>query len=212
MKTEESKLVEVVKREEKLFACIKCGTKHGPKKCPAFMKECENCRKKGHLKKMCRTKTGDKKKFLKKEQKTLTKEDEELQELTRLVQNGWPKNVYEVKKTMRHFWNYREEIAQYEGILCKGERVIIPKKLQQQVLKSIHEGHLGIQSCLKRARELVYWTQMNNDVKNMINKCSICQSRQRDTQPEPTISRGIPNRPWQTVSTDMFYFNNNEYR
>ncbi|GLV46476.1 hypothetical protein CBL_20806 [Carabus blaptoides fortunei] len=61
---------------------------------------------------------------------TLTKEDEEFQELTKLVQNGWPKNVNEIKKTVHHYWNYREEIAQYEGIFCKGERVMLPKKMQ----------------------------------------------------------------------------------
>lgn len=37
-------------------ACRKCGSKHEPKRCPAYGKECRKCKKRNHFAKHCRTK------------------------------------------------------------------------------------------------------------------------------------------------------------
>lgn len=52
--------------------------------------------------------------------------------------------------------NYRDEISVVEGILFKGERLIVPTSLRAEMLKLIHEGHLGIESCRRRAREVLF--------------------------------------------------------
>ena len=36
--------------------CYNCGSKHPPKHCPAFGKECYHCKKKNHFSNMCRSK------------------------------------------------------------------------------------------------------------------------------------------------------------
>ena len=38
------------------FDCKRCGRKHGPKQCPAYGKECNKCKKKGHFAEQCRSK------------------------------------------------------------------------------------------------------------------------------------------------------------
>ena len=55
-----------------------------------------------------------------------------------------------------------------------------PKTLQGDILKKIHEGHLGIEKCQARARQLIYWPNINNDIKNYTGQCGTCQ-RHRHT-------------------------------
>ena len=45
-----------------------------------------------------------------------------------------------VQKTVP-FWNFRDEIVVINGVLLKGNRVIIPKNMQEEVLMKIHTGH-----------------------------------------------------------------------
>ena len=44
----------VAKRKE--FLCTRCGTKHLPKSCPAYKKDCNKCGKSGYFAKVCRNK------------------------------------------------------------------------------------------------------------------------------------------------------------
>lgn len=41
---------------------------------------------------------------------------------------------------------------------------MVPLSLKPQMLKRIHEGHLGIVKCRRRARELLYWPNMHCDI------------------------------------------------
>jgi hypothetical protein len=38
----------------------------------------------------------------------------------------------------------RQELSCFEGILLRVDRIVIPSKLQQSILKLAHETHLGI--------------------------------------------------------------------
>ena len=60
-----------------------------------------------------------------------------------------------------------------------------------------HAGHLGINSTLRRARDLLYWPGMSTDVCNYVETCGVCASTPVKQPPEPVISRDVPQRPWQ---------------
>ena len=68
----ENKSAEELRQERKLFNkkskapsggrtkdqydCMRCGRKHGPKQCPAYGKESNKCKRKGHFAEQCRSK------------------------------------------------------------------------------------------------------------------------------------------------------------
>ena len=56
----------------------------------------------------------------------ITKQDETMQILCDLVQNGWPNNKLELPICVRSFWNVRNDIFLVDGILMKENRLIIP--------------------------------------------------------------------------------------
>ena len=52
-----------------------------------------------------------------------------------------------------------------EGIVFKGDRVIIPVSMRTEIMEQLHSGHIGIQGTLRRARDLIYWPGISNDIK-----------------------------------------------
>ena len=67
------------------------------------------------------------------------------------------------------------------GILMKNSKVLIPETLKQKYLSQIHQGHQGIKACRSRAREFVFWVNINEDLKELVEKCDLCQSQQNST-------------------------------
>ena len=61
-----------------------------------------------------------------------------------------------------------------DNVLLYSERVLIPKKLQNRILRDFHTGHLGINRMESLMRSYVYWPKMDNDIRDMIEKCKGC--------------------------------------
>ena len=75
------------------------------------------------------------------------------------------------------------------------------------MLQKVHEGHLGVESCLRRAREVFYWPLMSSEIKDYVSNCSVCNAVQPSQAREPLIVHEIPKQPWGKVATDLFSFN-----
>ena len=124
-------------------------------------------------------------------------------------QNGWPSN----KNLHYKFQPYRkvsDDLCYHRGLLMKGNRLVIPLSLQRDILERIHEGHQGIVKCRERAKTSVWWPGMSKDIELFIGKCDKC-AEFRTNQTEPLIPSELPERPWQKVGTDLFFFKNNNY-
>jgi hypothetical protein len=39
----------------------------------------------------------------------------------------------------------------------KGEKIVIPTSLRDEMLRRLHESHLGIEKTKKLARDFMYW-------------------------------------------------------
>ncbi|XP_014674912.1 PREDICTED: uncharacterized protein K02A2.6-like [Priapulus caudatus] len=72
------------------------------------------------------------------------------------------------------------------------------------MLDRIHSSHLGVEKCQRRARDILFWPSMNDQIKELVSRCDICLSFRNKQQKEPLKSHAIPQRPWQKVATDLF--------
>ena len=143
--------------------------------------------------------------------KVETQKDPDLQQLKTVVMDGWPHIKDETPTETRSYWNYRDEISCYEGLMFKGDRIIVPHSLRPEILHRIHEGHFGIDKCRARARGAVFWPSINGAIDEMISQCSTCLKHQRSNQREPLIPQEVPERPWATVAADIFYYKGRDY-
>ena len=129
------------------------------------------------------------------------KKDEDLLFLRDMVVRGWPSNL---PATILPYWIYKDELACYNGVLLKGDRVVIPSSLVFQVLQDIHRGHLGIEKSRLQARRCVFWPNMNLDISNITSQCSTCQTY---AGPQPKhYSYNM-----QYVGTDIFEYRGVNY-
>ena len=140
-----------------------------------------------------------------------TNADPELSALSEIVYQGWPDNQQMIPKLLRKYWSYRDELSIENGLIMKGQRIIIPKDQRPEILEKLHEAHQGIVKCQLRAKGCVFWHNINHDIEEMTKSCSVCQSHGKSQPPEPMKSHEIPSRPWQTVATDIFFLCENEY-
>ena len=74
------------------------------------------------------------------------------------------------------------------------------------MLQKIHANHLGTESHMYMARELLFWNGMCKAIKDMCENCTTCTEYDRSAPPEPMKSLPIPTRPCQIVSQDLFYY------
>ena len=90
-----------------------------------------------------------------------TKKDAEFQQLHTVVIDGWLQTRLETPIEVRPYWIYRDEISCYDGLMFKGNRVIVPHVLRPEILDCIHAAHLGIEKCKARARgsSLLAWNE-----------------------------------------------------
>lgn len=140
-----------------------------------------------------------------------TKEDEELSELHQVILSGWPTARSQVPVKLEKYWNYREELTLAQGVILKGQKILVPGSLRGEMLEKLHEGHLGITKTLMRAREVLFWPGMSADVTEKIKQCSVCLESRPSQQPEPLKSHEIPPLPWAKVGTDLMYKNGRNY-
>ncbi|XP_023815343.1 uncharacterized protein K02A2.6-like isoform X2 [Oryzias latipes] len=105
----------------------------------------------------------------------------------------------------------KDELSTQDGLVFKGERVVIPDALQAEITQRIHSTHIGTEGCLRRARDCIYWHGMNGHIKKYIAKCDICRKVDAKQQKETLRPHELTDRPWTKVGTDLFNFDGREY-
>ena len=140
-----------------------------------------------------------------------TEADESLQVLKAVIQKGWPEHKSNLPSIISPFFNMRDELSIQDSLIFKGERVVVPRASRSELLKRIHSSHLGVNGCLKRARECVYWPGMTADIKNHVSTCEACREHERSQAKETIMSPETPARPWQRVAADLFEFEGKTY-
>lgn len=140
-----------------------------------------------------------------------TEGDDTLKALEQVIMHGWPARYSSTPTQLRPYFHIRDELVIQNGIIFKGERAVNPSSLRSEIKMRIHSSHIGIEGCLRRARETVYWPNMNSELKEYIGNCTTCSTYQNRQQKETLIPHEIPDRPWAKVGCDLFTIHEKDY-
>ncbi len=140
-----------------------------------------------------------------------TEADPQMQELQQLILDGWPDKRQQCPITTREFWNHRDELTVSDKLILKGEHIVMPPTLRAEMLTKIHLGHMGMEKCKDRARDVMFWPGMCAQIDQTVANCHVCLENRRSNTKEPMIPHQTPTRPWQVVGTDLFQWNNDVY-
>lgn len=141
----------------------------------------------------------------------VTHRDETLMLVSQYVNEGWPRSQDELPVSVKPYWTFRDEISMFNGLLYKGQKVIIPSADKAEIIQKLHAGHQGIQRTLAVARSNVFWLNMAKDLTDYVSRCGICEGNQKSNYTEPMIPKEVPTYPFQIVATDIFKSNGHEY-
>ena len=90
------------------------------------------------------------------------------------IQKGWSSTIKELPSEIQPYWTFREELTIEDGLILKGTRIVVPSAKQAEILKLIHEDHLGLTKCKLRAKETVYWPGLNDQLEKLVLNCQLC--------------------------------------
>lgn len=90
------------------------------------------------------------------------KVDPIMQKIIQMQQKGWPQSKKILPENFK-FCNYKTELSEYEGIILKDQRILIPLTMREIILEKLHQGHQGIEKTKQRARETDFWPGIKSD-------------------------------------------------
>ncbi|XP_064629246.1 uncharacterized protein K02A2.6-like [Lineus longissimus] len=140
-----------------------------------------------------------------------TVKDDELKVLKETVLKGWPTSIRAVPQRIRHYFSIRDEISAEGDLVFRGLRVIVPASMQKTMCSLVHSSHIGIDGCIGRAREALYWPGMTVEIKRKVSQCAVCREFETKQQKETLVNHEIPERPWQNIGTDLFDFEGKKF-
>ncbi|XP_062603216.1 uncharacterized protein K02A2.6-like [Saccostrea cucullata] len=143
--------------------------------------------------------------------KDMTAKDSEMQTLADTIANGWPDNKRDLPTSVRHYFDFRDTLSFEDGLILKGEAVVIPKTLRSEMKIRLHKAHLGYDSMIRRARGVIFWPGMKSDIKQIADYCGICQERKPRNCKEPLLQHSTCEFPWQKIGLDLFEIQGKHY-
>ena len=131
---------------------------------------------------------------------TATNSDGTLKELQVAIKlNKWDSPV------VKHFKAIKDELTvTSQGIILRGNRIVIPQTLQQRAVDIAHETHLGIEKTKALICEKIWFPKIDNVMKDKIESCIVCQAVGRPKPPEPLAMTQMPKRPWEILHVDFY--------
>lgn len=146
-----------------------------------------------------------------KEIKENSVKDEVLSIIIKYCQEGWPEHKRCVPVLVKPYFDLRYQIYVINNIVFKDSSIILPSKMRNYVLTLLHEGHQGINSCIRSAKGIVYWHNINKDIEKYVSQCHTCLTFRRNNSKEPLIPHDYKLLAWNKVGIDLFEINKKIY-
>lgn len=107
-------------------------------------------------------------------------------------------------KNVTNFARFRDELSVVDGIILRGDRMVVPEKLQQKAMAIAHRSHPGMSTTKHLLRKYVWWPAMDRAVEEFIKSCTTCIKLSTSDPPEPLLLSNFPQGPWQNLAIDFW--------
>ena len=135
-------------------------------------------------------------------------DDPVLQQLRATICRGWPESKSDLPETLYPYYDHRDTLTVQGDLVFKGQQLVVPACLRKELMAVAHSTHIGIEGCLPRARESLYWPRMSKELREYVAKCDICLSHRIAQQKEPLMQHEVVARPWSKIGADLCELNN----
>ena len=88
---------------------------------------------------------------------------------------------------------------------------MIPSKFRPQMLQIIHQGHMGTEACLLKAKESLFWPGISRGIKELTANYATCIQISKQQPKETLCPHNVPRFPWQKLGCDLFDYQGAQY-
>lgn len=134
--------------------------------------------------------------------------DDPVQKLRDIITGGWPVNRAQTPECVHPYLDVRDELTIQDELVFKGQQIVVPAVLRMELMEKTHVTYIGIEGCIRRARETLYWPRMNTEIREYISKCDVCLTHRNGQGKEPILQHEFNARPWAKVAADLCKLDN----
>ena len=127
--------------------------------------------------------------------------DEVLCKVRSMLLDGHKCNEKDKMAEYRRIWC---ELSVCEGLVMRGEKIVVPESLRNDVVKIAHEGHMGMVKCKQFLRSRVWFPGMDVAMEKEVDLCIPCQAAVESSSKEAVIMSDLPSGPWEQLSMDFW--------
>lgn len=120
-----------------------------------------------------------------------TEKDACLQTVTENLNHGWPRGE------CRESYDIRARLSFVNGLSLRENRV--PQSVRTEMLRRLHEGHLGMEKCKSQAGTAIYWSGIHANIDRMVSSCQTCLRHEAAQPKEPMAKIDLPDELGRTL-------------
>ena len=130
-----------------------------------------------------------------------TSSDSLMQELIdAIITQRWHKRSEGIKP----YQMLKTELSIVNGLVMRGDRIIVPNKYQQRAVDIAHSSHQGMTKTKNLMRETLWFPGMDTMIEREVKACLPCQAATHGSlNKEPLKMSKLPEGPWKEVSLDF---------
>ena len=130
----------------------------------------------------------------------LTASDELLSEMKNYIVTYWPESKNALSERLQPYFCMRDSFSLEDGIIMRGEKIVVPKQLQARLIDLAHEYHFGLTKTKMRLRNSYWWLGMDKNVDDAIRKCYCFRNTVRES---PVQITEWETKPWYHLAIDI---------
>ena len=114
--------------------------------------------------------------------------------------HGWPDEKSEFPFDLTAYWNFRSELSTVDGVICTGNKDLIPSVMRPRMVEKFDSSHLGVENSIQNVSDTLFCPSIRADIKAAGENCPVCSQYAVQHQMKPILSHPVPDLPWQYIS------------
>ena len=74
----------------------------------------------------------------------------------------------------KQYWHTQAELHMAEGLVFRGEKLVIPTSMHSEMLTKLQKSHLGIEKDNACAPPIMHWPGIGQDKEETMSRCPTC--------------------------------------
>ena len=114
--------------------------------------------------------------------------------------------------------NFHEQMIIKDEHILRNIKTVIWEILWQEMVKEVHDSHLGVEKCISQEKSLIYWPAIVKDIETTVKSGEVCLKYSRvkpkkRTTNSPALPFGseIPIHLWIKLATKLCQYSSTNY-